>query len=177
MTTANRLPPELLHDPPQGQTLDSTEASRLVERMAGRLVALGMPRMPARVFFTIMTSPDGALTAAEIAERLSVSPAAVSKAVQYLIQVHFIHREYVPGSRRDLYRATTEYMSELVRSREQLIKVLCDDLGEATALVGGTDTPIGARLSDLREFFQFITEENATIYERFERWRAERAQS
>ena len=43
-----------------------------------------MGRMPARAFAAILAADDGRRTAAELAELLEVSPAAVSGAVRYL---------------------------------------------------------------------------------------------
>ena len=42
--------------------------------------------------------------AAELAAQLNVSPAAISGAVRYLIQVGLTSREREPGSRRDVFR-------------------------------------------------------------------------
>ena len=57
--------------------------------------------MPARVFAALLATDSGRLTAAELAELLQISPAAVSGAVRYLTQVGMVHREREPGSRRD----------------------------------------------------------------------------
>ena len=38
---------------------------------------------------------------------LRISPAAVSGAVRYLIRLGLVHKERVPGSRRDCYRCPT----------------------------------------------------------------------
>ena len=75
-----------------------------VERFASVLVAAGFPPMPARVFVALLVTESGRLTAAELAEVLRVSPAAVSGAVRYLTQLGLVHKERVPGSRRDYYR-------------------------------------------------------------------------
>ena len=48
------------------------------EQAAAMLTAVGMPRMPARVMMALAGSPDDGYTAAELAERLGVSAAAVS---------------------------------------------------------------------------------------------------
>ena len=56
----------------------SGDIDRFVERFSALLVDGGMPRMPARVFSRVLAEDSGQLTAAEIAERLDVSPAAVS---------------------------------------------------------------------------------------------------
>ena len=44
----------------------------------------GFPRMSARVFAAILISADGRLNAAELANVLGVSPAAISGAVRHL---------------------------------------------------------------------------------------------
>jgi hypothetical protein len=44
------------------------------------LVEAGMARMPARVFAGVLVAEDGRQTAAELAELLQVSPAAISPA-------------------------------------------------------------------------------------------------
>src|SRR3954468_4599737 len=82
---------------------DPAAVSRFVETFASAFVDAGVPRMPSRVFAAILASDAGRLTAAELSEQLQASPAAISGAVRYLIQVSLIVRERDPGSRRDVY--------------------------------------------------------------------------
>src|SRR5262249_16563155 len=74
-----------------------------LERFASVLVAAGFPAMPARVFAALHVTDSGRLTAAELADMLRISPAAVSGAVRYLSGLGLVHRERVPGSRRGHY--------------------------------------------------------------------------
>ena len=69
-----------------------------IERFAAVLVAAGFPPMPARVFVALLITGSGRLSAAELAGILRISPAAVSGAVRYLIQLGLVHKERVPGS-------------------------------------------------------------------------------
>ena len=69
-----------------------------VERFAAGMVAAGMPRMPARVFASLLSRDDGSATASELSGALQASPAAISGAVRYLIQLRVITR--VPPTRR-----------------------------------------------------------------------------
>lgn len=131
-----------------------------------------MARMPARVYAAILVSPGGALTAAEIGERLSVSPAAVSKAVQYLGQVHLVHRGYVPESRRDLYQLGRGLWSEMFDFRMHWIKSLSDILADGVQTVGGRDSAAGARLDELREYTDFLWSELDGLVDRWEAHRA-----
>src|SRR5688572_32624109 len=73
------------------------------EQAAAMLAAAGMARMPARVMMALVGSPDDGYTAAELAERLGVSAAAVSGAVRYLVGMRLIQHLSRPGDRRDRY--------------------------------------------------------------------------
>ena len=149
---------------------DDQAVTRFVERFATTLEESGVPRMPARVFVTLLATDAGALTAAELAERLQVSPAAISGAVRYLIQVDLITRERDPGSRRDRYRVFDDAWYEATVRRERLLMRWEDSAREGAAALG-PDTPAGARMVETVAFFQFLRREMAALQER---WRQER---
>ena len=149
---------------------DDEAVSRFVERFAMTLEESGVPRMPARVFVTLLATDSGALTAAELAERLQVSPAAISGAVRYLIQVDLITRERDPGSRRDRYRVFDDAWYEATVRRERLLLRWEDSAREGVAALG-QDTPAGARMVETVAFFEFLRREMAALQER---WRQER---
>lgn len=152
---------------------DSDQVDRAAERLAAELIRIGVPRMPARVYATILLSPHGELTAAEITERLSVSPAAVSKAIRYLSQVHLVHRGYQPESRRDLYQLGKGLFAEMLEYRARMMRSLADALGEAIDAVGGGHSEAGARLAELRDFSLFAQSEAITV---LDRWHARRGE-
>ena len=141
--------------------------ARFVERFAAVLIDGGVPRMPARAFGVLLASDDGRLTAAELAEALKVSPAAISGAVRYLVQTGLVERVREPGSRRDVYRLGDDPWYEAIYRREPLItrwqKALQDGIEAA-----GADTPAGARLKDSAEFFAFLQQELPAL---LARWR------
>ena len=91
------------------------------ERFSAVLVAAGFPPMPARVFVALLVADSGRLSAAELAGMLRISPAAVSGAVRYLIQLGLVHKERVPGSRRDYYRMPGGMWDSLIRQRDQVM--------------------------------------------------------
>jgi hypothetical protein len=72
---------------PFGPGRDRQAVLRFVERFAGGLVDAGMARMPAQVFTALLATDSGRLTAAELSELLQASPAPISDAVRYLIQL------------------------------------------------------------------------------------------
>jgi DNA-binding transcriptional regulator GbsR (MarR family) len=91
-----------------GTGRDDEAVRRFIERFALTMAEAGMPRMAWRVLAAILSAEDGRCTAAELAEMLRVSPAAVSGAVRYLLQVELITREREPGERRHHYRTSSD---------------------------------------------------------------------
>jgi DNA-binding MarR family transcriptional regulator len=141
-----------------------------IERFAGVLTDSGIPRMPSRVFAALLVTDSGRLTSTELADQLEISPAAVSGAVRYLMQVHLITRERDPGSRRDRYRVLDEVWQEALLNRDQVLARWEASLAEGVTLLGA-DTPAGARLSESVYMFQFLQRELRGMTER---WYAER---
>ncbi|MDG4825851.1 MarR family transcriptional regulator [Asanoa sp. WMMD1127] len=137
--------------PPAGPPA-TTAADRqaFVEEFAVILAAAGMPRMVARVLSCLYTSDDGALTAAELVERLRVSPAAVSKAVGYLAGLDLVRRER--AGRRDRYVVDDDVWLRAWEGSARTHLVWAE-AAERGAGVFGRDTAAGARLADLAGFF------------------------
>ncbi|MFJ9843147.1 GbsR/MarR family transcriptional regulator [Kitasatospora sp. NPDC101155] len=155
--------------PEQGH--DERAVSDFVERFAAELVVAGMGRMPSRIFSCLMAEESGVLTSAELSERLQISPAAVSGAMRYLIQIGLVAKEREPGSRRDRYRVLNDVWFESLTRRDEIllrwIRVLKE--GEATV---GTGTVAGERLAESAAFFEFMIDE---LHGMLGRWREHRA--
>lgn len=147
------------------------EVDRFVERFALNLVEAGLPRMPARVFAALLVSERGKLTAGELAAQLQVSPAAISGAVRYLLQVHMIERGRDPGDRRDHYAMPPGLWYEAVTRRDTVLVKWIKAMEEGIAIVG-RDSAAGARLEESRQFFEFLHNELPAL---FDRWRTHRA--
>ena len=141
---------------------------RYVERFATILVAAGFPAMPARVFVAFLISDSDRLTAADLGRMLRISPAAVSGAVRYLTGVGLVHKERVPGSRRDYYRMPADVWSEVMRLQSQVLVRWAGLLKEGVDLVGA-GTPAGSRLTEHTSFFEFL---NTEIPGMLDRWDA-----
>jgi DNA-binding transcriptional ArsR family regulator len=147
---------------------DDEAVSKFIERFALVLAESGVPRMPARVFVGLLASEDGQLTAGELADLLSVSPAAISGAVRYLTQVHLVVREREPGSKRDHYRVRGSSWYESAMNREHLLTLWSEALLEGMGAVG-ENTDAGARLRESVEFFEFLQVEIPLV---LDRWRS-----
>jgi predicted transcriptional regulator len=152
------------------------DVRRFVERFALLLTEGGLPRMPARAFACVLASDSGQLTAAELAERLEVSPAAISGAVCYLTQVGMLVRGREPGARRDHFRLHDDIWAEMYSSRLVVLKRWEQALAEGVELLG-PDGPAGRRLDESRDFFAFIQAEVVGIVERWQEHRAARTES
>ena len=144
-----------------------------IERFASVLVAAGFPPMPARVFVALLVADSGRLSAAELAEVLRVSPAAVSGGVRYLIQVGLVHKERVPGSRRDYYRMPDDVWSDLFKLRDQVMQRWAALTREGIELLG-PGTPAGARLAGHATFFDFVSRELPEVLKRWDEYQAAR---
>jgi DNA-binding transcriptional regulator GbsR (MarR family) len=146
---------------------DEEAIRRFIERFALNLTEAGMARMPARVFAAILVAEDGRQTAAELAQLLGVSSAAISGAVRYLLQLRLVSREREPGERVDHYRVSSDTWYEAVTRRDQMVARWEQDLQEGIKAVG-SDTPAGARLEETRAFFEFLRDELAQVMTRWQ---------
>jgi DNA-binding transcriptional regulator GbsR (MarR family) len=135
--------------------------------MAADLVEAGTQRMAARVFACLMISQEPALTSAQLAERLQVSPAAISGAVRYLAMARLLRRERQPGSRRDLYRLHTNVWYEALTGRDIFIGRWQQTMKDGMQVVA-PGTLAHRRLAETAEFMDFLDQELAAL---LERWR------
>jgi DNA-binding transcriptional regulator GbsR (MarR family) len=146
---------------------DPVQLAQFVERLAAVLAEAGFPPMPARVFAALLACDAGALTAAELSASLRASPAAISGAVRYLMQINLASREREPGSRRDLYRVHNDVWYETMARRDRVLTRCEQSLREGIALLGRA-SGAGARLAETLAFFEFMQDE---LHSLLERWR------
>lgn len=120
------------------------------------LMQTGAPKMMARVLTCLYTSDTGSLTAAELVQRLEVSPASVSKAISYLENQGLVRRER-DDRRRERYIADDDvwYQSMIASARGtiQLAETARQGVG-----VLGRDTPAAVRLENIARFLDFVSE-------------------
>lgn len=138
-----------------------------IEKFAAVLVMAGFPPMPARVFVALLVTDSGRLTAAELVDLLQISPAAVSGAVRYLSGLGLVHKERVPGSRREYYRMPGDIWHQLMLDRNQVLTRWAGLLKEGIGLVGA-DTPAGRRMAGHAGFFEFLAAEMPALMARWD---------
>lgn len=141
-----------------GSERDPDAVLAFIERYATVLTEAGFPRMPARVFVAMLATDSGRLTATQLGERLRVSPAAISGAMRYLIQLNLASREREPGSRRDVYRVHDDVWYEAAVRRDQMLARWDSSLREGIEVLGA-DTPAGRRMAESLEYVEFLLDE------------------
>jgi DNA-binding transcriptional regulator GbsR (MarR family) len=141
------------------------------ERAAAKMTAAGMPRMPARVMMALVGSPDAGYTAAELAERLGVSAAAVSGAVRYLQAIHIIHRLPHHGDRRDRYDIRDGGWDVVITANMPLYERLADAV-DLIADENSAAPQSAIRARDMSEFFRFLARRMPQL---LDEWHAERS--
>jgi predicted transcriptional regulator len=158
-------------------TKDRSQIQRaFTERMGSIMFETGLPRMPARVFSALLASDSGRLTAAELAEQLKASPAAISGAVRYLAQIGLVARERESGSRRDHFVLHEDVFYELMAQDSRSLVRWEQGLEDGIAGLGA-DTPAGRRLNDTLDFFAFMRAELDGTMARWKEHRASRGRA
>ena len=144
--------------------------SEPAEQAAAMMTAAGMPRMPARVMMALVASPDSGYSAADLADRLGVSPAAVSGAVRYLQSIHMIQRLPRHGDRRDRYEIIDDGWHVVLTANMPLYERLADFVDRVAD--ENADAPASVRRArDMSEFFRFLARRMPQL---LEEWDAER---
>jgi hypothetical protein len=79
-----------------------------------------------------------------------------------------VHKERVPGSRRDYYRMPADIWHQVFMLRNQVLIRWSALLKEGIGIVG-PDTPAGQRMAGHAEFFEFLAAEMPALMARWER--------
>jgi DNA-binding transcriptional regulator GbsR (MarR family) len=147
--------------------LDQDAMPRFVEEFALTLAELGFPRMPARVLSLALASPEESLTARELADRLQVSPAAISGAVRYLGTLNLVRRTRRTGERVDRFGLGDEVWAPVFEAELGAYRPLieaCERALQSGAIAGkGVE-----RVEETREFLEFMSVEMERL---LVRWR------
>jgi predicted transcriptional regulator len=154
------------------RTRDDEAVQRYAEQFGNVLAETGWPRMSARAFTAILTSEEGRLTAAELADRLQASPAAISGAVRYLLQLRLATREREPGSRRDVYVVQDDFWYQSMMRQDQSL-VRWEEILNQMLQATDPGTPSDRRIRATLGFVKFIQEEVEGLSERWIKRKAE----
>ncbi|MFC8078036.1 helix-turn-helix domain-containing protein [Streptomyces sp. NPDC057307] len=141
---------------PQPHGRDAEAVAEYEETFTTVLMGSGLSKMPARVLTCLFTTDAGSLTASQLAQRLQVSPASISKAITFLESQSLVRRER-DERRRERYVVDNElfYQATIAsaRANDQLVEI-----ARRGATILGTHTPAATRLENIARFLDFISE-------------------
>jgi DNA-binding transcriptional regulator GbsR (MarR family) len=95
---------------------DRAAVHEFAEHFAGTMIETGLQPMAARVLSRLYTADSPSLTAAELVRELKVSPASISKAINYLEGLELVRREPVPGERHEHYLIAEDFWIQAWRT-------------------------------------------------------------
>ncbi|MBA3529244.1 MAG: MarR family transcriptional regulator [Propionibacteriaceae bacterium] len=128
--------------------------------------------MPARVIMALTVSEEGRLTAEELGERLTASPAAISGAVRYLANLGFLRQTTVPGSRRHIYTLPHNPWYTASLTRPGLYREIAELLASGAARMSA-HSAARARIEEMADFFRFFERRMPQL---LDEWNQERTQ-
>jgi hypothetical protein len=141
---------------PQPYGRDAEAVRDYEETLTTVFMTSGLPKMMSRVLACLYTTDTGNLTASELARRLQVSPATVSKAVTTLESLDLIRRERGEG-RRDRYLVDDDlWYQSIIRSVRDNTRFL--EAARQGVAILGPGTPAASRLENAARFLDFVTE-------------------
>jgi DNA-binding transcriptional regulator GbsR (MarR family) len=149
---------------PQPHGRDAEAVREYEELFTTVMMASGLPKMMARVLSCLYTTDAGSLTAAELVQRLQVSPASISKAIAFLESQDLVRRER-DERRRERYVVDNDlwHQSTIASARAlvQIVEVARQGVG-----VLGRHSPAAVRLENIARYLDFVAEEFTRAAER-----------
>ncbi|MFD8147012.1 helix-turn-helix domain-containing protein [Streptomyces sp. NPDC059708] len=142
--------------PPLAFGRDADAVAAYEETFTTVLIATGTPKMMARVMTCLYTSDSGSLSAAELVQRLQVSPASISKAIAFLETQGLVRRER-DERRRERYVADNDVWYQSMVASAQGTAHLAETARQGVGVFGAA-TPAGARLENIARFVDFVSE-------------------
>ncbi|MER6020103.1 helix-turn-helix domain-containing protein [Streptomyces anulatus] len=135
---------------------DAEAVREYEEQFTTVVMASGMPLMMSRVLSCLTLTDSGSLTAPELAQRLQVSPASISKAIAFLESQGMVRRER-DERRRERYIVDDDiwYQSMMVSARAtaQLVETARQGVD-----ILGPGTPAAVRMENVARFLDFVSE-------------------
>lgn len=142
--------------PGPGFGRDDAAVSEYEETFTVLLMRQGVPRMMARVLTCLLIADSGSVTAAELVQRLGVSPATVSKSISSLESQGLIARVRDEGRRERYFVDGDVWYESTLAGARGMAQVA--EVARQGVTVLGHDTPAGSRLENMARFSDHISE-------------------
>ncbi|WP_258725048.1 GbsR/MarR family transcriptional regulator [Cellulomonas sp. NS3] len=151
-----QVPPGRSRTPAQAHGRDAAAVREYEETFTTLFMQSGLPRIAAGVLTCLYTTDAGSLTAAQLVERVHVSPASVSKAIALLESQGLVVRQRAEG-RRERYVADGDVWYQAMIAAARSNAQIADTARQGVRLLG-RDTPAGVRLENMARFMDFVGE-------------------
>ncbi|MFB7311966.1 MULTISPECIES: GbsR/MarR family transcriptional regulator [unclassified Streptomyces] len=158
-----RAAPREAEAPPQPHGRDAEAVREYEEVFTNVIMATGAPTMMSRVMACLTLTDTGSLTAAELVQRLQVSPASVSKAIAFLESQGLVRRER-DERRRDRYVVDDDVWYQSMMASARSTAQLVETSRQGVAILG-PGTPAATRLENIARFLDFVSESIARAAE------------
>lgn len=131
---------------------------------------LGGPRMAGRLVGWLMVSDEPHFTAAGLAEVLQASKGSISTTTRLLEHGGLLERFTVPGDRKVYFRLRPQWWIRMLERRTAALAQTKEMVERWIDRLDGTSADGVARLTEMRDFYDFIERETPAM---IERWFAE----
>ncbi|MFE2138822.1 helix-turn-helix domain-containing protein [Streptomyces sp. NPDC059466] len=149
--------------PPQSHGRDAEAVREYEETFTTVIMQSGMSKMMSRVLACLCISDAGSLTAAELVQRLQVSPASISKAIAFLESQGLVRRER-DERRRERYIVDDDIWYQSMMASARSTAQLVETTREGVRVLG-PGTPAAIRLENIARFLDFVSESIARAAE------------
>jgi DNA-binding transcriptional regulator GbsR (MarR family) len=162
---------------PAGEPAD--EERRFAEELGFYWEDAGGTRMAGRVFGALLLADPPEMSSLDLARALGISAGSVSTATRELVRPGLVERVRVPGEREDYFRATmgAGALPGIVRNRIELTRRWQRLMERGEELAEDKDPAVRRQLAEIREFYEFLEQENEAILARWEQRRRGRRSS
>lgn len=144
-----------------------SELQAAAEELALVLTNHGLQRMTARVLATLLFTEQSSMTMGDLADQLLASNGSISTAIKMLSSVGLVERAPAPGSRREHYRLRDDAWAVLYTNQNDVLAAM-RHAAEAGISAAAPDSLAGRRLTEMRDFYDFLLSEIPAL---LERWR------
>lgn len=127
----------------------------------------GMTRMAGRIFGYLLICDEDAVSFDQIREVLQASKGSISTNLKQLVQTGLIEQKMIPGDRKTYYRASQIHISEIMKSRLNLMEKFVD-LFSKSRMLKSRDDDVSEWLHESACFYRWMEDRMEELMDRWE---------
>ena len=142
---------------------EPTVGSEFIQDFGEAYRQFGLPRLMGHVVGLLLADP-GPLSLDDITERLQVSKGPVSQVMRRLREAGLVEKQWVPGSRRDFYRARPDIFGQAFANHAALLRGNLELARRHRETVDAEASPyFAARVAEMEAFYARMNETLGTF--------------